>query len=225
MKVLLVEDDPDLSSVIQRGLKDAGYTVDHSDNGSTGLNMALENDYDLIILDVMLPVMSGIEVCRALRKEQVETPILMLTALGTTEHIVSGLDSGADDYMRKPFRFEELKARLRTLTRRNVQSAANENSIQVADLVLDIDRRMAERGGHDIVLTATEFRLLEFLMKNRNKVLTRMQILEHVWDINFNMGTNVVDVYVNYLRKKVDKNFDKKLIHTMIGVGYVLKEH
>lgn len=224
MKVLLVEDDPNLASVIKRGLSDSGYEVEHGKDGAIGLNMALESTYDLIILDVMLPLMSGIEVCKALRKEQVETPILMLTALGTTAHVVDGLDSGADDYMRKPFTFDELKARLRTLSRRNGHTLTNSNTLHAADLLLDLDRRVASRADTEITLTATEFRLLEFLMKNKNKVVTRMEILEHVWDINFNMGTNVVDVYVNYLRKKVDKQFEKKLIRTMIGIGYVLKD-
>ncbi|WP_028298003.1 response regulator transcription factor [Olivibacter sitiensis] len=224
MKVLLVEDDPNLASVIKRGLSDSGYQVECGVNGPVGLDMALENMYDLIILDIMLPQMSGIEVCKALRKEQIDTPILMLTALGTTEHVVDGLDSGADDYMRKPFTFEELNARLRTLSRRNSQAQLNSNVLQVGDLKLDLDRRIASRASTEITLTATEFRLLEFLMKNKNKVVTRMEILENVWDISFNMGTNVVDVYVNYLRKKVDKQFDKKFIHTMIGIGYVLKD-
>lgn len=225
-KILVIEDQSKLASLIQRGLSADGYEVRVAPDGELGLDMIYHNTFDLIILDLMLPGISGIEVCQLLRKENNPVPILMLTALSATNNVVTGLDSGADDYMVKPFKFEELKARIRTLVRRtnNTGTQQASSTIRIADLVLDMDTRTATRGGKEIALTATEYRLLEFMMKNKNKVLTRIEILEHVWDINFNMGTNVVDVYVNYLRKKVDKGFDAKLIHTMIGVGYSIKE-
>ena len=225
-KILVIEDQSKLASLIQRGLSADGYDVRVAPDGELGLDMINHSTFDLIILDLMLPGISGIEVCQLLRKENNPVPILMLTALSATNNVVTGLDSGADDYMVKPFKFEELKARIRTLVRRANGTGAQPSSstIRIMDLVLDMDARAATRGGKEIILTATEYRLLEFMMKNKNKVLTRIEILEHVWDINFNMGTNVVDVYVNYLRKKVDKAFDAKLIHTMIGVGYSIKE-
>lgn len=224
-KILVIEDQSKLASLIQRGLEADGYHVTIAPDGETGLDMIYNDAYNLIVLDLMLPGISGLEVCQLLRKENNSVPILMLTALGTTNNVVEGLDSGADDYMVKPFKFEELKARIRTLVRRTKPEIQQTSStLRIMDLVLDLDKRTASRAGKEISLTATEYRLLEFLMKNKNKVLTRIEILEHVWDINFNMGTNVVDVYVNYLRKKVDKSFDVKLIHTMIGMGYVLKE-
>ncbi|WP_134090639.1 response regulator transcription factor [Olivibacter sp. XZL3] len=225
-KILVIEDQSKLASLIQRGLSADGYEVRIASDGELGLDMIYHNAYDLIILDLMLPGISGIEVCQLLRKENNPVPILMLTALNATNNVVTGLDSGADDYMVKPFKFEELKARIRTLVRRanGIPVKQPSSTIRIMDLVLDMDARTATRGGKEISLTATEYRLLEFMMKNKNKVLTRIEILEHVWDINFNMGTNVVDVYVNYLRRKVDKGFDVKLIHTMIGVGYSIKE-
>lgn len=224
-KILVIEDQSKLASLIQRGLEADGYQVTIAPDGETGLDMIYNDTYNLVVLDLMLPGISGIEVCQLLRKENNSVPILMLTALGTTNNVVEGLDSGADDYMVKPFKFEELKARIRTLVRRtNPGMQQTTSTLRIMDLVLDLDKRTASRAGKEISLTATEYRLLEFLMKNKNKVLTRIEILEHVWDINFNMGTNVVDVYVNYLRKKVDKGFDIKLIHTMIGMGYVIKE-
>lgn len=225
-KILVIEDQSKIASLIQRGLSADGYYVRIAPDGELGLDMIYHNAFDLVILDLMLPGISGIEVCQLLRKENNPVPILMLTALNATNNVVTGLDSGADDYMVKPFKFEELKARIRTLVRRanGIQVKQPSSMIRIMDLVLDMDARTATRGGKEISLTATEYRLLEFMMKNKNKVLTRIEILEHVWDINFNMGTNVVDVYVNYLRRKVDKGFDVKLIHTMIGVGYSIKE-
>lgn len=224
-RILVIEDQAKLASLIERGLSAEGYHVNIALDGETGLDMVNSTSYDIIILDLMLPGISGMEVCQLLRKENNQILILMLTALNATNNVVDGLDSGADDYMVKPFKFEELKARVRTLARRlSPLSLKSKSVIQIMDLVLDMDTRTASRSGKEIILTATEYRLLEFLMKNKNKVLTRIEILEHVWDINFNMGTNVVDVYVNYLRKKVDKNYDVKLINTMIGMGYVIKE-
>ncbi|GAB3926189.1 response regulator transcription factor [Mucilaginibacter myungsuensis] len=223
MKILLIEDEPRLASIIQRDLGAEGYQVSVAMDGNTGLQMAMKIDPALIILDVMLPGMNGIEVCRNLRKADSQAPVLMLTALGTTDNIVVGLDSGADDYMVKPFSLEELNARIRTLTRRR-NGGKPVSTLQVADLVINQDERSVRRGGAVIELTATEYRLIEFLVKNRNRMMSRIEILEHVWDIDFNMGTNVVDVYINYLRKKLDKDHDVKLIHTVVGMGYILKE-
>jgi DNA-binding response OmpR family regulator len=223
MKLLLIEDDPGVISVIQRGLSASGHEIAVAMDGQSGMQMALQHTFDLVILDLMIPVINGMEVCRRLRNAQFTTPILMLTALGTTENIVSGLDAGADDYMTKPFKLAELEARLRTLTRRGREPERASGILSVGDLVLDKVTKTVKRGSNAIDLTATEFRLLEYLLSNTNRVLNRVEILENVWDINFNLGTNVVDVYINYLRKKIDKNQSVKLIHTVFGMGYVLR--
>ena len=226
MKLLLIEDEPSVISLIQRSLSASGHEITVAMDGKSGLEMATHHAFDMIILDLMLPVINGMEVCRKIRSAGYTTPILMLTALGTTENIVSGLDAGADDYMTKPFKLAELEARIRTLTRRGkeVEKENNGVTLKIADLVLNTETKIVQRNGQTIDLTATEFRLLEFLINNRNKVLNRMEILENVWDINFNLGTNVVDVYINYLRKKVDKNQKNKLIHTVFGMGYVMRQ-
>jgi DNA-binding response OmpR family regulator len=223
MKILLVEDEAKLVSIIQRDLAGEGHEVSIALDGTTGLQMALKGDFQLIILDIMLPGINGVEVCRQLRQANTQAAILMLTALGTTENVVVGLDSGADDYMVKPFSLAELNARIRTLARRNGNNAPAPNLLMVADLVINTDERSVKRSDKTIELTATEYRLLEFLVKNRNHMLSRIEILENVWNIDFNMGTNVVDVYINYLRKKIDKDFELKLIHTVVGMGYIFK--
>lgn len=226
MKLLLIEDEPSVISLIQRSLSAAGHEITIAMDGKSGLEMALQHQFDLIILDLMLPVMNGMEVCRNLRNSNSSTPVLMLTALGTTENIVSGLDAGADDYMTKPFKLAELEARIRTLTRRTKEpeKEISTDLLRMGDLVLDKKTKTVTRNNQPIVVTATEFRLLEFLLSNQNRVLNRMEILENVWDINFNLGTNVVDVYINYLRKKIDKNSTVKLIHTVFGMGYVMRQ-
>lgn len=224
MKVLLIEDTPDLASVILRGLEEEGIKASMAGDGTTGLEMALKYDFDLIILDIMLPGMNGIKVCKEIRKQNTDVAILMLTALGSTENIVVGLESGADDYLVKPFKLIELIARMRTLVRRSNKLAVASDKIAVADLEVDTASKTVSKAGQAVNLTATEYRLLEYLIKNNNKVLSRIQILENVWDIDFNMGTNVVDVYINYLRKKVDNGSGTKLIHTVFGMGYILKE-
>jgi two-component system copper resistance phosphate regulon response regulator CusR len=225
MGILLVEDEPNVVSVIKRGLTEYGFEISVAGNGATGLQMALDNDFDLVILDVMLPVMDGIQVCKLIRQQKQIIPIIMLTALDSTENIVSGLDSGADDYLVKPFKIAELAARLRTLLRRKGEEALIKNHVfTINDLQLDAESKIAYRNKEALKLTATEFRLLEYFVKNQKKVLSRIQILESVWDIDFNMGTNVVDVYVNYLRKKLEKNGAPKLIHTVFGMGYIMKE-
>jgi DNA-binding response OmpR family regulator len=225
MKILLVEDEAALASMLNKGLKEAGYEVTVAPDGLIGHEMAIKNQFDVMILDIMLPGLNGIQLCKQLRRQQIDTPILMLTALGTTENIVAGLDSGADDYLVKPFHFAELEARLRTLVRRKSPGNGNQPDVlQIGNLTLNISTRSASLNGEPVTLTATEYRLLEFMMHNRGRVLSRMELLENVWGIDFNMSTNVVDVYVNYLRKKVDTNPAQKLIHTMIGMGYILKE-
>ncbi len=224
MNLLLVEDEPNLVSVISRGLTEEGFKVSVAPDGLMGEKMGLGNQFDLIILDIMLPGLNGLELCKILKREKPNTPIIMLTALGTTENVVAGLDNGADDYLIKPFKFAELFARIRMLLRRYRGATVDEHIIQLADLQINIDAKSVKRNHVDIALTATEYRLLEFMAKNKSKILSRIDILENVWDIDFNLGTNVVDVYVNYLRKKIDKNSKQKLIHTAIGLGYVLKE-
>lgn len=226
MKILLVEDEVALAGMLSKGLKEAGYEVSVAPDGLIGHDMALKNQFDVLILDIMLPGINGMQLCKELRRQQIDTPILMLTALGTTENIVAGLDSGADDYLVKPFQFAELEARLRVLSRRKLLGSNNVQSdvMQIGNLSLNTSTRTAALNGEPVNLTATEYRLLEFMLQNRGRVLSRMELLENVWGIDFNMSTNVVDVYVNYLRKKIDNNPAQKLIHTMIGMGYILKE-
>jgi DNA-binding response OmpR family regulator len=227
--ILLVEDEAHVASLIIRSLSEEGYEVSLAPDGSTGLDMALQNNFDLILLDIMLPGINGLEVCRKIRASGSTVPILMLTALGTTQNIVTGLDSGADDYLVKPYKLAELLARVRSMIRRNNNIGLNNadnnpEQIQIADLVLNLKDKTAVRAGQKIELTATEYRLLKYLMANKRRLVSRMDILENVWGVDFNMNTKVVDVYVNYLRKKIDKDFDNKLIHTSIGMGYILKE-
>lgn len=224
MKILLIEDEPGIVSVISRGLTEAGMEISVAADGKTGLDMALRHKFDLVVLDIMLPEINGIQVCREIRKKDSTIAILMLTALSSTENIVTGLDSGADDYLVKPFKFAELEARIRTLIRRSKTDVQPKNKLFFANLEVDLDAKAVKRGGKEINLTATEYRLLEYFVSNPNKVLSRIELLDHVWDINFNMGTNVVDVYVNYLRKKIDNGFPAKLIQTVFGMGYILKE-
>ncbi len=223
MNILLIEDEASVISVIQRGLTEQGAKVSVALDGSTGHQMALTHQFHVIILDIMLPGMNGLELCKSVRKEGISTPIIMLTALGSTENIITGLDSGTDDYLLKPFKISELYARVRALGRRNSVNFNDDESIEIGGIRLNQASKTVSRDSINLNLTATEYKLLEYFMKNPNRVLSRMDILENVWDINFNLGTNVVDVYVNYLRKKVDKNFDSKMIHTLVGMGYMLK--
>jgi DNA-binding response OmpR family regulator len=227
-KILLVEDEVNVVNFIKKGLTEENYEVSVALNGSTGTEMASGNKYDLIILDIMLPDKNGIDVCRDLRNNQIQTPILFLTALNTADNIALGLNSGADDYLAKPFKFIELVARIKALLRRtNINGSeirSKENSYSVANLKVDDGAKTVERNGEVISLTATEYRLLLTLIKSKGRVLSRIDLLESAWDINFNLATNVVDVYINYLRKKIDSAYEPKLIHTVIGMGYVLKE-
>ncbi|GAB3652204.1 response regulator transcription factor [Echinicola sediminis] len=227
-KILLVEDDSHVSAFINKGLKEEGYEVALAMDGKIGLQLANANSYDLIVLDIMLPEINGLDVCKEIRVQQPTVPILFLTALGSTENVVMGLDSGADDYLAKPFKFIELLARIRTLLRRSEYSTTaeglRENIFSFDDLQMDDDTKTVLRDGMEIALTSTEYRLLLMFMKNKRRVLSRVDILEEVWGIDFDMGTNVVDVYVNYLRKKLEKYGGVRLIQTVIGMGYVLKE-
>lgn len=223
MNILLIEDDVPVATMLNKGLSESGYLVTVAPDGNVGWELASANGFDLLILDIMLPGINGLELCKRLRKEEINIPILMLTALGTTENIVLGLDSGADDYLVKPFKFAELEARLRNLARRKSGSSKPLESLQIEDLIINLAAKSAIRNNHEVTLTSTEYRLLEYMAKNRGRVLSRLQLLENVWGIDFNMSTNVVDVYVNYLRKKIDKNSPVKLIHTVTGMGYIIK--
>ena len=221
MKILVVEDEQKVAAFIRQGLEEAGYQVEVAHDGLNGKRLAEERRFDLLVLDLLLPGINGMEVCKALRQSQPRLPILMLTALGTSEDKLAGFDSGADDYLVKPFEFSELLARIRALVRR-ANPAAMEEKLVVGDLELDTDKKVAIRAGQQIVLTAKEYALLTYLMQQKGKVVSRQQIAADVWDIHFDTGTNVVDVYVNFLRKKIDKDFETKLIHTMIGMGYMM---
>ena len=222
MYILIVEDEKKVVGFLKKGLQEEHYTVDVAYDGEEALLLAGMNRYDVIILDIMLPKKDGMEVLKALRTQGLSTPILMLTAKDTLEDKVRGLDSGADDYITKPFAFAELLARIRALLRRG--KPTNETSLTAADLMLDPATHKVQRAGKQIELTSKEYALLEYFLRNKGQVLTRTLINEHVWGYRFDTGTNIVDVYVNYLRSKIDRGFDKKLIHTVRGVGYVLRE-
>jgi DNA-binding response OmpR family regulator len=222
MRILVVEDQPKMASFIKKGLSTQGYIIDLSDTGKGAEDLISENPYDLIILDVNLPDQNGMDTSRHIRRDGFKGPILMLTALSSTKDKIHGLDAGADDYLTKPFDFEELLARVRALLRRN---QGGENSkLRFSDVELDLVLRKVSRNQQQITLTTKEFSLLEYLLRNPNRPVTRAEISEKVWDINFDTNTNIVDVYINMLRKKIDAPFEKKLIHTMIGYGYILKD-
>jgi two-component system OmpR family response regulator len=221
MRILVVEDERKIAEFVKKGLKAEGYAVDTAADGEEGRFLAATGDYDLVLLDLRLPKMDGITLCRTLRAEKYAGPILMLTARDTVKDKVLGLDSGADDYLTKPFDFEELLARVRALLRK--RGAAEPTRLQVDDLVMDLLAHTVERGSRLIALTPKEFSLLEYLLRNAGTVVSRAMIAEHVWDIHFDSFTNVIDVSVNHLRSKVDRDFPKKLIQTVRGRGYVLK--
>lgn len=225
MKILIVEDEPNLLSVLRKGLAEKNHDVSAALDGTTALGMIDSNSFDVIVLDVMLPDINGVEICRRLRASGNFTPILMLTALDSSENIVAGLNAGADDYMAKPFKFTELEARLNALSRRASIEHKPVELITIDDLEIDSRARQVRRGGEPIALTAKEFHLLYYLAKNAGMIVSREKILDNVWNINFDMNTNVVDVYINYLRKKIDKPFENKLIHTIKGLGYVIKPY
>jgi heavy metal response regulator len=222
MRILVIEDEKKIADFIRRGLKEEGYSVDTAYEGQTGLFLAKTNDYDVILLDIMVPKVDGLTLCKRLREEKVSTPVIMLTARNTVEDKVTGLDSGADGYLTKPFAFEELLARVRAILRK--KGTTQSTRLKVADLELDLLTHKVTRDGREITLTAKEYSLLEYLMRNAGTVVTRTMISEHVWDIDFDTFTNVIDVYINYLRNKIDYTGRKKLIHTIRGRGYILKE-
>ncbi len=223
MYILMVEDERRLAQVVRKVLEEEGHTVDVAHDGEDGLAMTMDGSHDVIVLDVLLPGIDGFEVCRRVRAGRVDTPVLLLTALDAVEDRVRGLDAGADDYLPKPFAFQELLARLRALGRRRVQ-AREPDQLQTADLILDLRRRRAERAGKTIELSPKELALLEFLMRNEGRVVTRTQILDHVWGYDYSPDSNLVDVYITYLRRKVDRDHSRKLIRTVRGAGYALED-
>ncbi|MCM8761421.1 MAG: response regulator transcription factor [Candidatus Omnitrophica bacterium] len=222
MRILVIEDEKKIADFIKRGLKEEGYAVDVAYDGEQGLFLANTNDYDLIVLDLMLPKVDGITVCRTLKGKKVSSPVIMLTAKSTIQDKVTGLDSGADDYLTKPFAFEELLARVRAILRKKNGHAPTK--LEAGGLVMDLLAHKVTRDGKTIELTAKEYSLLEYLLRNKNTIVTRTMISEHVWDIDFDTFTNVIDVYINYLRNKIDSGHAKKLIQTVRGRGYILRE-
>ncbi len=222
MKILVVEDEKKVANFLQQGLQEEDYTVDVAYDGEQGALLATTQPYDLILLDILLPKKDGVTIVKEMRAKRIETPVLMLTAKSSVDNRVEGLDAGADDYLVKPFAFEELLARIRSLMRRG--GPEKTTVLKVFDLQLDTVKHIAQRGERIIELTGKEYALLEYFMRNVNRVLTRTLISEHIWNYNFDTGTNVVDVYINHLRTKVDEGFEKKLLHTVRGVGYVLKD-
>jgi two-component system, OmpR family, copper resistance phosphate regulon response regulator CusR len=223
-RLLIIEDEVKTAESIRQGLAEHDFQVDVAHDGAEGRDLACQISYDLIVTDRILPKINGIDVCRELRSRKIDTPILVLTALGSTDDKVEGLEAGADDYLCKPFEFKELLARVRALLKRGIHLNNPERSLKIADLEMGLDSKIVTRAGKQIELTAKEFSLLEFLLRNKGKVVSKADIAERVWGIHFDTGTNVVEVYVNYLRKKMDRDFEPKLIHTHIGLGYVMRE-
>lgn len=224
MKILIVEDEPKLAGFLKRGLEEQSWEVELAYDGQVGKKMASNYRFDVIILDVNLPLLNGYDLAKQLRNDGLATPILFLTALGTIDDKLDGFEAGGDDYLVKPFEFRELIARIKVLSQRNNSRDQSNQVLSLADLELNLDEKVARRGGNRIDLTAKEFALLEYLMRNRGRVVSRVDIAEQVWDIRFDTGTNVIDVYINFLRKKVDKDYPNKLIHTVVGMGYIFKE-
>jgi DNA-binding response OmpR family regulator len=225
MKVLVIEDEIQVSSFIKQGLEEKAFNVDVAYDGAIGERMALARDYDVVLLDIVIPGVNGFDLCKLLKKEKPNLPILMLTTLGTTHDKVTGFEAGADDYLLKPFEFEELAARLKALARRpSIVSRPHGNMLKFEDLKLDLEKKLASRSDKSIKLSAKEFALLEFFMRHPGRVVSRAELAERIWDIKFDTGTNVVEVYINMLRNKIDRDFGTKLLHTRIGLGYVLSK-
>jgi len=222
--ILIVEDEPKVASFVKRGLEENGFSCEIALDGLMGKRMFEAGDYDLLILDINLPYMNGIELCKEIRSINQKIPVIMLTAMGTTEDKLAGFDSGTDDYLVKPFEFRELLARIRSLLKRISIAETGGDLLAFLDLKVNLNTYEVKRGELKIELTQKEFALLVYLLQNKGRVVSRMEIAEKVWDINFDTGTNIIDVYVNFLRKKIDKDFTQKLIHTQVGVGYILKE-
>jgi len=222
MKILVIEDEQKVAAFIRSGLEEYHHDVEVAYDGLVGEKLSTANDYDIILLDIMIPGINGLNLCRKIKAVKPNVPLLMLTALGTTSDKVTGFDAGADDYLVKPFDFDELVARIKALTKRlNTVIPKESSMLQVADLKLDLNTKIASRGDVQITLTAKEFDLLEYFMRNRGRVISRPELAEKIWDITFDTGTNIVDVYINILRRKIDKNYPVKLLHTRIGFGYM----
>jgi two-component system copper resistance phosphate regulon response regulator CusR len=224
MKILIVEDEPKVATFIKKGLEESNYEVEIAYDGLSAEKLARIYKFDLFILDIIIPGINGLDLCKRLKKLDSKVPVLMLSALGTTDDKIIGFDSGANDYLAKPFEFRELLARVKVLLNNSGQISDTKNILSTGELELDLDKKVARRGSSYIDLTAKEFSLLEYFMRNKGRVLSRVDIAEKVWDIKFDSGTNVVDVYVNFLRKKIDKGYDTKLIHTKVGFGYIFGE-
>lgn len=224
LKILIVEDEPKVAAFIKQGLSVNGFEADIAYDGEIGLAMASGNTYDGLVLDIGIPHHNGFEVCKRIREYDQKMPILILSALGSTNDKLKGFGLGADDYLVKPFEFEELLARLRALIKRSQSSSMGADILRVEDLEMDLLSRRVTRAGKPINLTAKEFTLLELLMRNKGRVLSRVEIAEKIWELNFDSGSNIIDLYIFYLRKKIEKEFDQKLIHTLHGVGYVLRK-
>ncbi len=222
MRLLIAEDERDLNMVLTNRMKSEGYSVDSCYDGESALDAALSAEYDAIILDIAMPKMDGLEALREMRRRNVDAPVIMLTARDAISDRVKGFEDGADDYLIKPFDFDELLARVRALMRRRSNSTSN--VFRVADLVVDCDRFKVKRGKDEIILSSKEFSLLEYMIRNRGVVLSREKIVNHIWNFDYDGGSNVIDVYIRYLRKKIDENYSTKLIHTIRGRGYVLKD-
>lgn len=225
IKILLVEDEKKIAEALKKGLMEQHYHVELAYDGLIAWKLFEMHSFDLVILDINLPGMNGYELCKLIRNHNQLVPVVMLTALNATDDKVEGFDAGADDYIVKPFDFKELLVRIRALLKRIYQNTPTGNILKIADLSMNLDSKEVTRAGSVIPLTAKEFQLLEYLVKNKNKVVSRADIALNVWDIDFDTKTNVIDVYVNFLRKKLDKDFESKLIHTQVGMGYILKEN
>ena len=223
MNILVIEDESKVAAFIKEGLEEEQHKTTVVYDGHFGLEMATKHAYDIIIMDILIPYINGLDLCKQIREKGVTTPILMLSALGTTDDKVIGLDAGADDYLVKPFEFKELLARTRALCKRSPAKEPDMLILSISDLAMDLDKKAVIRNGKNIDLTAKEFLLLEYFLKNKGRVISRSEIAQKVWGISFDTGTNVIDVYVNFLRKKIDKDFETKLIHTIIGMGYTLR--
>jgi two-component system, OmpR family, copper resistance phosphate regulon response regulator CusR len=222
-RILVVEDEQKVATFIRKGLQTQSFEAEIASDGSEAQRMFSEGNFDLVILDIGLPDMSGLDVCMYIRQHNARVPVMMLTAMGSMADKLTGFEVGTDDYMVKPFDFMELLVRIKALLKRSQEVEPVVEKLQVADLELDLEEKVARRGGKVIDLTAREFNLLEYLMRNRGRVVSKIDIAEKVWDINFDTGTNFIEVYINYLRNKVDKGFSSRLIHTVVGMGYMLK--
>lgn len=223
MKILIAEDDQRVAELIKRGLEEQGFSATLAYDGLSGKKLSSQDTFDLIITDIILPKMDGIDLCRHIRQTKPDLPIIMLTALGTTDDKVEGFDAGADDYLVKPFEMRELLVRVRALLKRNHKTGGSGFVLRYDDLEMNLHTKIVKREGQEISLTPKEFKLLEYMMQNPDRVLSRVEIADKVWETHFDTGTNFIDVYINYLRRKIDRNFDKKLIHTKSGMGFILK--